>query len=92
MTSIITTATGSKYLLDDSGEHKTLARLPGATEAHPSMDGHEVQAMRRDGEAIPVLEILRLEVGKPALYTLDLRGDGVITLRTTSEVVSIESA
>ena len=47
------------------------------------------EPLRRDGEPIRIVEQLSLEVGRPAVFLLDLRGDGVKTLRVTSNVLEI---
>lgn len=84
----IITATGSIYELCLGG-HSTLRRFPGAKPVHPSVDGTSIQSLRRDAEAIRLLSIEQLEVGLPAEFVLDLRGDGVATYRYTSEVTAL---
>ncbi len=84
----ITTATGSLYELV-VGERSTLRRLPRALTPEASHADLST-ALRRDNEPISVLKILRLEVGTTAGFLLDLRGDGIITVRETSEVLRIQ--
>lgn len=63
-------------LVEDQNPTSAYAHLPAA-------------GLRRDGEAIELLNVVRLEVGKCGLMWLDVRRDGVPTLRTTTEVLSI---
>lgn len=85
----IRSATGSLYLLDLAPN--TLTRFVAAVE--PAVDHLEVgmSCLRRDGQALPVQRILRLEVRQPALFLLQVRTDDpeVPTLRATSRVVEI---
>ena len=85
----ITTATGSVYDLAIGPEGPTLTRWPGELPVHLSMDGAETNPLRRDTEAITVLAVHQLAVGQPAVFVLDLRRDGIPTLRTTSTVLTI---
>ena len=82
---VVTTQTSS-HLLDLT--HETVTRIPGAT---ASSDGgaNAVERLRRDNEPIPVLAIV-CTVGLPMGLMLDLRQDGVLTLRITTLVVRIE--
>ena len=45
--------------------------------------------LRRDGEAIKLLKIVDMQVGRRGLMWLDVRLDGIPTLRGTTEVLSI---
>lgn len=45
--------------------------------------------LRRDGEAIRLLKIVEMQVGQCGLMWLDVRLDGIPTLRGTTEVLSI---
>lgn len=85
----ITTATGSVYDLVIRPESSSLTRRPGELPVHPSMDGAATNPLRRDAAAIAVLAIHQLSVGEPAVFVLDLRRDGIPTLRTTSTVITI---
>lgn len=52
----------------------------------------EASTLRRDGDQIPLLEMYQLEIGKPMIMLLDVRGDGVSTVRTTTYVRGMEPA
>lgn len=84
------TATGSSYelIIDDVGA--TLERNLGKLPVHLSMDGAELGPLRRDTEAIAVIKVVRLAVNEPAIFLLDIRKDGIVTLRTTSEVITLD--
>ncbi|MFB0835673.1 hypothetical protein ACX8Z9_04530 [Arthrobacter halodurans] len=83
------TATGSAYLLELATAGSFLTRLP----AEYGRTGPWVRLvpsdLRRDGERLPVLEILQLTRGQGAVFVLDVRLDGVATLRTTSPVLEL---
>lgn len=74
----VLTENGSVYLLDfDAG---TVAR-------HRADDGVD---LRQDSTACPLLHVLELRLGRPMRLLVDVRGDGVDTLRVTSAVRRIE--
>ena len=58
-------------------------------EAHTVVRKPRLGALRRDGEALPVLAIEEVAVGKPLVMLLSIRADGVPTVRTTSPVVMV---
>lgn len=84
------TATGSAYELIVNDAGATLQRNPEMLPVHPSMDGAELSPLRRDTEAITIIKVVRLVVNEPATFLLDLRRDGIATLRTTSEVTTLD--
>ncbi|WP_460991157.1 hypothetical protein [Sinomonas soli] len=86
----VRTASGTVYLLDLQSEGSTLTRLP-ATEP-PTSPLALTGELRKDGQAIPLLAVVSLEVGQEAQFWLDVRGDGVPTFRWTTEVVTIDEA
>jgi hypothetical protein len=53
--------------------------------------GWAVAALRKDNQAIPyeLHPNYPLEVGKPAVFILQIRNDGVSTIRTTTPVTQI---
>lgn len=72
-----TTESGSTYLFDS----RSLTRI---------RDVEDTNLLRRDGDPVDVLSVIELVVGKSAQFILDIRKDGVPTLRTTSPITSIE--
>lgn len=48
-----------------------------------------VATLRMDGDAIPFQFLAPLEIGKPAQFLLQIRDDGVQTIRTTTDVLKI---
>lgn len=48
-----------------------------------------VATLRKDGEGIPFTLLAPLELGKPAQFLLEIRDDGVKTVRTTTDVLNI---
>ena len=86
---LVTTATGSHYVLDLTS--RTVQRMVAATAPIMSFLDVGLSQLRRDEE---VLELIMLEscvVGAPARFWIQVRADHVVTLRTTSPVVRIES-
>lgn len=72
------TESGTTYIFDET--EGTLTRSRGV-----SSDG-----LRRDGEAIKLVEVIRpARIGEQAILLLDLRGDGILTVRRTSTVVEV---
>lgn len=55
-------------------------------------NAHDVAHLRKDHQVIPyqLHPHFPLEVGKPAVFILDIRNDGVETVRTTTPVMSID--
>lgn len=84
---LVTTATGSQYLLDLTA--RTVQRVMAATA--PLIEYLDVgfSQLRRDGETLELLMLESCTVGWPARYWLQIRADHVVTLRTTSPVVDI---
>lgn len=77
------------YVLDTASEMLTRYRREVAPEGWPS-----ASQLRRDGERIPyrMHPGKPLAVGEPAVFILQIRDDGVETVRTTTPVVSIAGA
>lgn len=48
-----------------------------------------VATLRKDEQAIPFEILAPLEIGKPAQFLLEIRDDGVRTVRTTTDVLKI---
>lgn len=85
---LVTTATGSHYLLDLDA--RKLMRTMAATAPICEYLDAGFSQLRRDGEAMELLLLESCRVGAPALIWLQVRADRIPTLRTTSPVVLIE--
>lgn len=72
------TESGSTYEVDWGA--RTVRRLPDP----------RGEAMRRDEEPIPFVTMADPVVDAPLHMVLNLRGDGVVTIRTTSPVVEVQ--
>ncbi len=85
---LVTTATGSHYLVDLCS--RTVQRKMAATA--PLLDFLDAgfSRLRRDGELLELLMLESCMVGAPATFWIQVREDHVPTLRTTSPVVRIE--
>lgn len=76
---IFKTETGSVYLYDEAMD--TLNRMS---------IGEDSRTLRKDMQSIPVKEVWQKpEVGKDAIFILNIRDDGASTVRRTSKVVSV---
>jgi hypothetical protein len=84
----VRTGSGTLYAihLDPPREVVRLAEdeAPSLRYAHLPAAG-----LRRDGEAIKLLKVVEMRVGQRGLMWLDVRRDGIPTLRGTTEVLSI---
>lgn len=85
---LVTTATGSQYLLDMNA--RTLHRSMAATAPLTDFLKAGFSKLRRDGEAVDLHMIEHCVVGESARYYIQVREDHIATLRMTSPVVSIE--
>lgn len=82
---LVITASAADYILDIGPSSSSLARFP-----HRQTTGErEAVPLRRDGETIRLLGIIQLQLGRRAVFRLDVRGDGIETTRTTTPVCSI---
>lgn len=86
---LVTTATGSQYVLDLSA--RTLKRQMAATAPVVDYLDAGFSQLRRDGERIELLMLEVCAVGASARYWVQVRDDHVPTLRTTSPVVRIDA-
>lgn len=86
---LVTTATGSHYVLDLTA--RTVKRQMAATA--PLLDYLDAgfSQLRRDGETLALLMLESCCVGTSARYWIQVREDHLPTLRTTSPVVRIET-
>ncbi|MFD1211118.1 hypothetical protein ACFQ36_03550 [Arthrobacter sp. GCM10027362] len=89
---LIRTASGTAYLVDLTSPDRTVTRLKQEFPGVPDEEGDfPVSALRRDGEPIPLIQVIHLVVGCRGDYLLDLIQDGrTLTRRTTTPIVSIE--
>lgn len=80
---IVATESGS-YVIDLKNE--TSIRTP-----RKDVEAADVYAadLRRDNEEVKVISLVSLQVGEPMVLVLDIRQDGVETLRQTTNVQSI---
>jgi hypothetical protein len=82
---LVITASASEYVLD-VGPHSS-----SPTRSFQWQTAREWEAipLRRDGEMVALLGILQLQLGRPAVFRIDIRGDGIETTRTTTSVCVI---
>ncbi|WP_231454101.1 hypothetical protein [Arthrobacter sp. AK04] len=84
---LVTTATGSHYVLDLTA--RTVKRAKAATAPLREYMDVGFSQLRRDGEGLELLMLELCAVGVPARYWIQVRDDHIVTLRTTSPVVRI---
>lgn len=83
---VVRTENGSAYVIDM--DQQTCTRII----SHPGDGEHRGPlALRRDSEDVHLILLGACEVGRPAIFFLQLY-PGIVTTRTTSDVVSIERA
>jgi hypothetical protein len=85
---LITTATGSRYVLDLDA--RTMNRTMAATAPLIDFLDAGFSQLRRDGETVELLMLETCRVGVGAKYWLQIREDAIPTLRMTSPVVRID--
>jgi hypothetical protein len=86
----ITTKSGSTYEIDFDSMY--LRRIRGTTPS-PDPDALPASHLRRDGETLKILRVIRLRVGRRAVFDVQPLGDPRIvafTRRTTTNVETIE--
>lgn len=82
---LVVTASGSVYSLRVGPGSSSVVRS-----SHCPADGEwEAVPLRRDGEAVPLVGIIELQLGRRAVLRIDVRGDGIETTRTTTPVKTI---
>jgi hypothetical protein len=82
---LVTTATGSQYLLDMKA--RTVHRTMAATAPLNDFLAAGFSKLRRDGETLDLHVIEHCVVGESARYYIQVREDHIVTLRMTSPVV-----
>jgi len=78
----VITASASAYVLDIRPQSSSLVRSSQCQ----TVGEWEAVPLRRDGETVPLLGIIQLQLGRRAIFRLDIRGDGIETTRTTTLV------
>lgn len=86
----IRTASGTIYRFQASTAGSFLTRYAQITATTPEYHHLPVYDLRRDGEPIPVLAFSGVLLGEEILFTLQIRSDGVETIRRTTPAVSID--
>lgn len=88
---VVTTQT-SRYFLDlDS--HQVMRHPGGGSKGRHGWDSGPPSAalLRGDGDVLPLRSVARCRVGESLVLFLDLRGDGVVTIRQSTQVIAIEA-
>lgn len=86
---IVTTATGSQYVLDLTA--RTIERHMAANAPVVDFLDAGFSQLRRDGESLELLMLDSCAVGVRARYCVHVRDDQIPTLRMTSPVVGIDA-
>lgn len=94
------TTESSRYIIDLDAQ--TLMRVPGSNPEHHRPDRYPSRAhargadrhpsrsrLRKDEEILPLLEMSPVIVGYPLRVLIDILGNGVVTARRSTPVVSI---
>lgn len=83
---VVITASGSVYVLVVEPDFSSLVR----SFQSQTVGEWEAVPLRRDGETVPLLGIIQLQLGRRAVFRIDVRGDGIETTRTTTPVSAIK--
>jgi hypothetical protein len=78
---LVVSASGSAHFLGVGSESSSVVRSSHEPAAEREW---EAVPLRRDGEAVPLLGIIELQLGRRAVLRIDVRGDGIETTRTTT--------
>lgn len=87
----IRTASGTIYRFEASDANSFLTRYAQIKATTPEYHHLPVYDLRKDGEPIPVLAFSGVQLNEEILFTLQIRSDGVETIRRTTPAVSIEA-
>lgn len=82
---VVITASASVYVLVVGPESSSLVRSVQSQAVGES----ETVPLRRDEETVPLLGIIQLQLGCPAVFRIDVLGHGIETTRTTTPVTAI---
>lgn len=83
---LVVTTSGAEYVLDIGPQPSSLVR----STRRQTTGEREAAPLRRDGETLRLLGIIQLQLGRRAIFRIDIRGDGIETTRTTTRVCSIK--
>ncbi|MBO0693008.1 MAG: hypothetical protein J2P58_08935 [Acidimicrobiaceae bacterium] len=87
---VVTTQT-SRYFLD-LDTHEVMRHPGGGKERPRGWDGGpSVATLRADGDVVPLRSVAQCRLGESLVLVLDLRGDGVVTIRQSTQVTAIEA-
>lgn len=86
---LVTTATGSHYVLDLTA--RTVKRQMAASPPVVDYLNAGFSRLRRDGETLELIMLELCALGASARYWIQVRDDHIPTLRTTSPVVRIDA-
>jgi hypothetical protein len=84
----VRTSSGTLYALHLDSPREVV-RLAEDEDPIPRYAHLPTANLRRDGKAIRLLQIVEMQIGRRGLMWLDVRRDGISTLRDTTEVVWI---
>ncbi|KRF06341.1 hypothetical protein ASH00_08865 [Arthrobacter sp. Soil782] len=87
----IRTASGTIYRFEATAVGSFLTRYAQITATTPEYRHLPVYDLRKDGESVPVLAFSGVQLNEEILFTLDIRGDGIETVRRTTPAVSIDA-
>lgn len=79
----VTTETAT-YVLDL--DNKRCVRVPDAGLGLPGLPPAEVAVLRKDHASVPLISVECARVGQPLVVVIDVRGDGILTVRRTTIV------
>jgi len=85
----VRSSSGTLYRIDLDSTPRSIVRL---AEDLPPTDGYShltPSELRKDGDEITLIRIVQLTVGQRGEMWLDIRGDGILTLRDTTPIVAI---
>lgn len=87
---VVTTLT-SRYFLD-LDTHEAMRHPVGrGEEGGGGGDAVSTAYLRRDGDVVPLRSVARCRLGESLVLLLDLRGDGVVTVRQSTVVTAIDA-
>lgn len=86
----VRTESGTAHIVDVEEDGRRYIQRIRAEHAMTERFLHvPISILRRDGERIPLLHIERLRVGERGAMIVDVRGDGILTFRGTTPILSI---